>query len=212
MSVEEDIQALKDSLETLRLENANLKTRVNELEDFAQTHIGMDWGSSGLDINSPHPNQSIEGAEYGGGVMRLNRFGQQILMPTGAHERASYYFVKRFWNSDDQAGHYSGDPSIEWQGLYSDSADYTSSTITAYNQRDAILSGPFAYIGFYAKGSGNVDPSAEVVIGANYDGDVDAAELRIKEDSSGNFTYTIHRGQGVYEEIGGGGTWIAFPI
>lgn len=205
MAIEDDIQELKDIIASVRADNAALRTRVTELEDFAQTHVGMDWGTAGLDINSPHPNQSMESGEYGGGVMRFNRFGQQIRMPdnTGVG-RASYYFVKEFWNSDDQAGHYRGDPSAEWQAGYSTTNDYGFTTLTEYLNRDAILSGPFSSISLYARGPGNASPGAEVLLLADYDGDGNAAELRIKEDSAGNFTYQIHRGFGVYADIGGG--------
>lgn len=78
MSTESDIQELREALAALRQENTTLKARMAEMEDFAQTHIGMDWGQSGINQNSPHPNMSSDSIEIGGGVMALTQSGTVI--------------------------------------------------------------------------------------------------------------------------------------
>lgn len=82
--LEEQIDSLTQKL------NAALR-RVEDLETFAGDHLGLDWGESLVDANSPHPNQSIATAEYGGGVMRLDSHGAQILASGGTPLAALWY-------------------------------------------------------------------------------------------------------------------------
>jgi hypothetical protein len=70
-------EELMAQLEELKTSLATTNRKLKEVEDFAQTHIGLDWGTSG--IHSPHPNISVDTAEYGGGVMRIDDNGIQVV-------------------------------------------------------------------------------------------------------------------------------------
>lgn len=72
----EELQGQIDSL-TQRL-NAALN-RISDLEDFAGDHLGLDWGESLVDANSPHPNMSVNTIESGGGIIRQDQNGMQEL-------------------------------------------------------------------------------------------------------------------------------------
>lgn len=88
---EQDFQQLKDQVAGLSSQLASARNRIEELENFATDHLGLDWGTSLVDVNSPHPNQSIDTAEYGGGSMRIGATGQQILSGSGGTNMV--YFV-----------------------------------------------------------------------------------------------------------------------
>lgn len=137
--------------------------------------------------------------QWDGVDMRFDNSGQQVRMSGGGASKAAFFFVKDFWHNADSSGRYRGDPQVEI------SANYNGTTtnqlrIESYLTRDALLSGPVSAI-YLTNISGT---SAEVKLQADYNQDGNAAELRIREDSSGNFVYEVHRGNGVYSAIGGG--------
>lgn len=72
-------QELLDKIDELEAAIKSIKNRLNDHDEWQYKHIGNDWGRSGVTPNSPHPNQSVDTAEYGGGVMRLDRKGAQII-------------------------------------------------------------------------------------------------------------------------------------
>lgn len=177
---------------------SDLAARVAVLEDTIAT----------LRRNLLEPAMTRPGSlRYGGNVMDLGRLGAQIVMPGGGTAKGAMYFVKEFFVSEDANGRYKGNPQIELTGAYTagTSVQFADST---YMTRDNSLSGPVASV-YRTVISGT---SAEVMLLADYNQDGNAAELRVKEDSSGNLTYQVHRGSGVYDDIGSGGAWIAFPI
>lgn len=88
---EQDFQQLKDQVAALSSQLTAARNRIDDLENFAGDHLGLDWGESLVDANSPHPNQSIATAEYGGGVMRLDSHGAQILASGGTPLAALWY-------------------------------------------------------------------------------------------------------------------------
>lgn len=71
-------EELEGMLLAMRTEMTGLRTRIAELEDFAQTHIGLDWGTAGTTANMPHPNLSVDTVESGGGATRQDLHGMQV--------------------------------------------------------------------------------------------------------------------------------------
>lgn len=73
------LEELEAKLGALEAQNAMLSRRLTELEESVDGHVGIDYGAA--QQLSPHPNQQIQTAEYGGGVMRLDSHGIQINAP-----------------------------------------------------------------------------------------------------------------------------------
>lgn len=78
MPSDEDFRRLSQQVGELASSVAAAKRRIAELEDFATDHIGLDWGATNVDINSPHPNISANTIETGGGVMLQTAGGIQF--------------------------------------------------------------------------------------------------------------------------------------
>ncbi len=195
----QDFRALQDQVRALANQLNQARNRIEELEDFATDHIGLDWGESLVDANSPHPNISVNTAEYGGGVMRIDKSGQQIKMPGGGTSQGALFFVKDFWVTEDGGGRYRGDPQVEISANYNGTST-NQLRLESYLTRDVLLSG--LNTALYLTNVNGSHAVASLV--ADYNGDGNYAELIVKKDSSGNFIYQIHKGSGVYADIGGG--------
>lgn len=97
MAIDPDIEQLLNDLRgqvaglSAALNNAT--NRIRDLEDFASSHLGLDWGTSLVDFNAPHPNQSVDTIEIGGGVIRESDVGIQI--EQSSLDRA-IWFLDRF--------------------------------------------------------------------------------------------------------------------
>lgn len=72
---EQDLFRKIEDLENLV---AGLKRRLDETEEWRSKHQGNDWGRAGINPNSPHPNQSVDTIESGGGVIRQDSYGMQL--------------------------------------------------------------------------------------------------------------------------------------
>ena len=75
----------EEVLISLQKQIQELRGQVESLEYFRDQHMGTDIGQSGF--NYPHPNQKVYVAEYGGGKLRLDKSGIQIV-PTGTYGTA----------------------------------------------------------------------------------------------------------------------------
>ena len=73
---EQDFHALKDQVQALANQLNQARNRIEELEDFATDHIGLDWGATNVDFNSPHPNMSVS--------HRIHGDGSELTISTGA--------------------------------------------------------------------------------------------------------------------------------
>ena len=80
---------------TLQRQIRELRGQVEQLEYFRDQHMGTDAGQSGF--NYPHPNQKVNVAEYGGGVMRLDKNGIQVVAPLS--EVVGLWFTNTFSSS-----------------------------------------------------------------------------------------------------------------
>src|SRR3990167_5092483 len=100
-------------LDELKAALAATNQRLTELEESQSNHIGLDWGASGQ--NYPHPNQQIAVAEFGGGIMRLDSTGIQIIAPSLAN---AIWFLNAF-----SIGPGSAEPHGVIQGLVGSAAD-----------------------------------------------------------------------------------------
>lgn len=78
MPSDEDFRRLSQQVGELASSLAAAKRRIAELEDFATDHVGLDWGATNVDFNSPHPNISANTIETGGGVMLQTAGGIQF--------------------------------------------------------------------------------------------------------------------------------------
>jgi hypothetical protein len=74
----------------------SLEERIQALEEALATHIGLDWGASG--VNYPHPNMQVSVAEFGGGASRLDSNGIQIVDAAGS---GYIWFVDEFQDDPD---------------------------------------------------------------------------------------------------------------
>lgn len=93
MPTDAEFQQLKDQVAALASQLTAARNRIADLEDSMGDHLGLDWGESLVDVNSPHPNMSINTGEFGGGAMRLDALGIQINTPDGTKE---FIAVPRF--------------------------------------------------------------------------------------------------------------------
>jgi hypothetical protein len=91
-------EELMAQIEELKTSLATTNRKLREVEDFAQTHIGMDWGQAGTSVNMSHPNLSSDTVESGGGVVRQNALGMQIKI-TDTGDPTSVAFVREFATS-----------------------------------------------------------------------------------------------------------------
>lgn len=98
MAIDPDVEQLLNDLRgqvaglSVALNNAT--NRIRDLEDGLQDHIGLNWGSSLVDFNAPHPNISVDTIESGGGIIRQDRHGMQV--QTGGEETPAIYAVENF--------------------------------------------------------------------------------------------------------------------
>jgi len=78
MPSDEEFRELKDQVASLTSALATARRRIDDLEDGMADHLGLDWGESLVDVNSPHPNISANTIESGGGIIRQDANGMQI--------------------------------------------------------------------------------------------------------------------------------------
>lgn len=78
MPSDEEFRELKDQVASLTSALATARRRIDDLEDGMADHLGLDWGESLVDVNSPHPNISANTIESGGGVIRQDANGMQV--------------------------------------------------------------------------------------------------------------------------------------
>jgi hypothetical protein len=84
MPSDEEFRELKDQVASLSSALATARRRIDDLEDGMADHLGLDWGESLVDVNSPHPNISANTIESGGGAIRQDQHGGQIDQTTAA--------------------------------------------------------------------------------------------------------------------------------
>lgn len=75
---EQEWAELKQQVANLANQLNQARNRIEELEDFTADHIGLDWGESLVNANSPHPNISVNTIESGGGTIRQDSQGMQV--------------------------------------------------------------------------------------------------------------------------------------
>ena len=86
-----EIDDLRKELQELKTQVSTVSRRLTELDSTMSDHIGLDWGETLTDANSPHPNMSVNTLESGGGAIRQDQYGMQV--STGGTARAAIYFV-----------------------------------------------------------------------------------------------------------------------
>jgi hypothetical protein len=90
-------EELQNQIDELKVALSTMGRKLREVEDYTETHTGLDWGTAG--IHSPHPNLSSDTIESGGGVVRQNSLGTQIKI-TDTGDPTSVAFVKQFATTD----------------------------------------------------------------------------------------------------------------
>lgn len=99
---EQDFAALAAQVASLSSALAVARRRIDDLEEGMTDHLGLDWGESLVDVNSPHPNISASTVESGGGRIRLSSGeGIQIVVPaaTGESNTQTIWFVTELSNN-----------------------------------------------------------------------------------------------------------------
>jgi len=114
---------MERKLDALSAQNTALQRRINDLEESTASHIGIDYGAA--QQLSPHPNQQVQTAEYGGGAMRLSENGIQIKAATTGTK--GIYFENAFSLSPDD------DASVGWISGQGDAGGNFTLTIKAFN-------------------------------------------------------------------------------
>lgn len=91
---EQDFAALAAQVASLSSALAVARRRIDDLEEGMTDHLGLDWGESLVDVNSPHPNISANTIESGGGLIRQDTHAMQIR--TGGTSRTGIYWQDEF--------------------------------------------------------------------------------------------------------------------
>lgn len=86
-----EIEELRKELQDLKTQVSVLSKKILDVDDSISNHIGLDWGETLSDANSPHPNASFNTMESGGGAIRQDAHGMQVA--TSGTTRAAIYFV-----------------------------------------------------------------------------------------------------------------------
>lgn len=168
MSTEEDIAELKEMMASLKQENASLKTRLSEVEEFAQTHVGMDWGTAGTSANVSHPNISADTVETGGGVVRQDYDGVKLISPDAGDALGSALpdSVRLKWYETSFLGNIIGDllggyatpttltlHSMWMRAMHTDASSYSDASVGVWDEdtvdwlaRLAIYDGPYPMV------------------------------------------------------------------
>lgn len=82
MPSDEDFQRLQETVQALAIQVNAANNKIRDLEAGMQDHIGLDWGGSLVDVNSPHRFLSVDTLEAGGGAVRVNLEGMKFVTPT----------------------------------------------------------------------------------------------------------------------------------
>jgi len=164
---ERDWTELKDQVASLSSALATARRRIDDLEDGMADHIGLDWGESLVDANSPHPNISANTIESGGGIIRQDANGMQI----DASSDATALFFSEGLKQDPSAA----TPVAAISGLVSLSSDAASMYLTSVTSVDTALNLELtgdASVGYMDLVRGQLRTSAVISpaqIGANQD-------------------------------------------
>jgi hypothetical protein len=117
---EQDFAALAAQVASLSSALAVARRRIDDLEEGMTDHLGLDWGESLVDANSPHPNISANTIESGGGAVRQDVYGMQV---ESASEASAVHFV----------GSLSTNPTAEaTRGILAGEINTTNTTASVY--------------------------------------------------------------------------------
>ena len=83
------IEELERKLDAIVVENATLRRRITDLEESVDSHVGIDYGAA--QQLAPHPSMQITTAEFGGGKLRLDQIGVQVLADDSSGVGAVYF-------------------------------------------------------------------------------------------------------------------------
>ena len=174
------------TLDDVLMENQRLRGRVDDLEDLVRAHIGPNTGSGGADY--PHPRQQVDVTEYGGGRMRLDPAGIQIVADDDNRQPAAFFIVPSFF-FEEELSYSGGTPFPDrdfWSGI-NGNADDTNNYIELISRNyTGNLTTWFASVLAYADGS-----TALVELKAQSDaGTVAEAQLTAYATGLGTFFLT----------------------
>ncbi len=125
---EQDFAALAAQVASLSSALAVARRRIDDLEDGMTGHIGLDWGESLVDVNSPHPNISVNTIESGGGLIRQDTHAMQIR--TGGTSRTGIYWQDEFVADPTQE---EAQPQSSISGKASNSTDSATVSLAAFD-------------------------------------------------------------------------------
>ena len=137
---------------------------------------------------------------FGDNAMRIDPRGIQFAMPNDGTARPFIHFVPELYGS--AADFTNGGGQVRWYGVNSP-ASFAAGGFQVYLDRTLANDTPLAEVVGRAETG-----KAEVEIKAFFDGEdgdlvTGGASLKVREDSDGSFHYEIHKGAGVYADIGG---------
>lgn len=153
MPSDEEFRELKDQVASLTSALATARRRIDDLEDGMADHIGLDWGESLVDANSPHPNISANTIESGGGLIRQDANGMQI--NTGGTDTPATVWVDGFKDTVDV----DGQDTAYVKGYMSEGVDGQIEIGVAMNATDGTAA---AFVDFLAGGIGASVPYGAV--------------------------------------------------
>lgn len=163
MPSDEDFRRLSQQVSELASSLTAAKRRIAELEDFATDHIGLDWGATNVDFNSPHPNISANTIETGGGSIRQDAKGMQVR--TGGASFSAIYFVEDFASAPGEVA------NVAISGNVSDQNEVA---ILSLRAAYSGLNGPQVHLAGTSGHSSFIIDDAVLVVGSNTESQITA--------------------------------------
>lgn len=90
-------EELQTTIQDLQNQVSALQTIIGELRTTINQHVGTSFGA--VQQNTPHPKQLIQTATFGGGSMRIDNVGMQIITPNyylDGNNAVAIYFSDQF--------------------------------------------------------------------------------------------------------------------
>ena len=167
------MQVDEEVILTLQKQIQELRGQVESLEYFRDLHMGTDVGQSGF--NYPHPNQKVNVAEYGGGIMRLDKNGAQIIAPNS--QQTGLFYVQAFADTINNSGPY---PRAQLSGRNNGGS-------LVYIASEAL-----AADGGYASNTSKISTTAaQVIVECSFDGTGNDVVVTFESETGGRKSVTL---------------------
>ncbi len=162
-------------LERLTKRVESLARQVADLSEWKAAHQGIDVGVAG--VGYPHPYQKVVVAEFGSGMMRLDRIGIQLITADGTSSKGIRW-LENFRNTDETSP-----PIVVALGTID--TDYSQLELNASGASGPTRS---AGITIYSRRTATAPNQSYISIGGNHDGVSSNLGSRATPDGAYSFT------------------------